>query len=115
MPFSVVRIAVAHAGSFRAALDVVAREKKGLAMIEAPPLEQVQAFVKSNVEREIAQFVAVEDDRVGWADIVPAPTHGPITFPPLRFRRHSDSSSRALRSAACVSTASTSIRWSWAC
>ena len=77
MTAAVVPIAPLHAASFRAALDIVAREKKYLAMVEAPPLEQVQSFVAGNVERGVAQVVAVEGDRVlGWADIVPAAIHG---------------------------------------
>ncbi|MFO1217126.1 MAG: GNAT family N-acetyltransferase [Burkholderiaceae bacterium] len=77
MSLAIVPIALTHAAAFRAALDVVAREKKYLAMVEAPPLEQVEAFVRSNVERGIAQFVAVQNDRVlAWADIVPSASHG---------------------------------------
>ena len=77
MTVAVVPIAPLHAASFRVALDTVVREKKYLAMVEAPPLEQVQSFVAGNVERGVPQFVALEGDRmVGWADIVPAATHG---------------------------------------
>ena len=71
----VVPIALGHAASFRQALDVVAREKRYLAMTEAPSLEQVQAFVRQNLERGVAQVVALDGERVvGWADIVP-PAH----------------------------------------
>ena len=77
MTVAVVPIAPLHAASFRAALDIVAREKRYLAMVEAPALEQVHSFVAGNVERGVPQFVALEGDRVvGWADIVPSATHG---------------------------------------
>jgi putative acetyltransferase len=73
---AVVPIALAHAASFRDCLDEVAREKRFLAQIEAPPLPQVQAFVSRGVADDMAQFVALDDGRVvGWADIVPAWAH----------------------------------------
>lgn len=66
-------IAAAHVPSFHKALDTVAREASYLAMVEAPPLEQVAAFVDENIRKGIAQFVALHGDEVvGWADIVPA-------------------------------------------
>jgi ribosomal protein S18 acetylase RimI-like enzyme len=72
----IVPIALAHVASFREALDRVAKEKRYLAMIEAPPLAQVESFVRGNVEKGIAQFVGLVDERVvGWADVVPAWAH----------------------------------------
>ena len=73
----VVPISASHVRSFHAALDIVARERKYLAMVEAPPLEQVDAFVHGGIERGVVQFVALEGDRVvGWADISPSATYG---------------------------------------
>lgn len=70
-------IAAEHIASFRAALDLVAREQRYLAMIEAPPLEQVASFVGENIKKGIAQFVALSGSEVvGWVDIVPAWAHG---------------------------------------
>lgn len=70
-------IAAEHVASFRAALDHVAREKRYLAMIEAPSVEQVASFVGENITKGVAQFVALSaGEVVGWADIVPARTHG---------------------------------------
>lgn len=70
-------IAAEHIASFRDALDEVAREKHYLAMIEAPPLEQVASFVGENITKGIGQFVALSGNKVvGWADIVPAWAHG---------------------------------------
>jgi len=59
--------------SFRAAVDVVARERKYIAFLEAPPIEQVRAFVKRNVENGYPQIVALVDDTVvGWCNVPPA-------------------------------------------
>jgi len=70
-------ISAEHIVSFRSALDQVAREKRYLAMIEAPPLEQVASFVGENIKKGIAQFVALSGGEVvGWTDIVPAWAHG---------------------------------------
>jgi hypothetical protein len=68
-----------HASGFRACLDIVAREKKYLAQIEAPPLERVEAFVRDSLASGYVQFVALDLGRgdfvVGWADILAAWPH----------------------------------------
>ena len=70
-------IATEHIASFRTALDQVARERRYLAMVEAPPLVQVASFVGENITKGVAQFVALSGTEVlGWADIVPAWAHG---------------------------------------
>ena len=57
--------------SFRAALDTVARERRWLGMVEAPPIEDVRKFVERVRDRGAAQVVAIDGDRVvGWCDIV---------------------------------------------
>lgn len=72
----IVPIAASHAEGFRSCLDVVAREKRYLAQIEAPPLPQVLEFVGQNVASGVAQFVALDDERVvGWCDILPEWAH----------------------------------------
>lgn len=69
-------IAPEDAEGFHACLDLVAREGKYLALLEAPPLEDVRLFVRSNVERGIPQVVALDRLRVvGWCDIVPGWHH----------------------------------------
>ena len=56
--------------SFRACLDSVARERKYLAQVEAPPLEKVREFVAQSVEQDAAQYVALVDEQViGWCDV----------------------------------------------
>ena len=65
------------APGFHACLDSVARERRWLAMVEAPPLAQVRAFVESGRKHGLIQFVALEAARVvGWCDISPNPLEG---------------------------------------
>jgi ribosomal protein S18 acetylase RimI-like enzyme len=62
------------APAFREVLDAVCRERRYLAMLEAPPAGQVQSFVASNVRAGHPQFVAEEDGKiVGWCDAIPGP------------------------------------------
>jgi RimJ/RimL family protein N-acetyltransferase len=73
---SIVPVQEKYAGTYRACLDVVAREKKYLAQIEALPLERVQEFVKHNVASDAIQFFAIDQEEVvGWADVFPAWAH----------------------------------------
>ncbi len=61
-----------YAASFRACLDVIARERRYIAQVEAPPIERVEAFVRDNASSAGIQFFALDGARVvGWADIVP--------------------------------------------
>ena len=63
--------------SFHRCLDVVARERRFLAMLEAPPLEEVREFVTSGRQRGVVQFVAAFDGEVvGWCDVLPVPFEG---------------------------------------
>jgi RimJ/RimL family protein N-acetyltransferase len=72
MAVSIVPIAESHAESYRACLDVVARERKYLAQVEALPLERIRAFVRESIAADAAQFVAADGGTVvGWADIFP--------------------------------------------
>jgi RimJ/RimL family protein N-acetyltransferase len=68
----ITTIAERHIPSFREAVDVVAREGKFLAFLEAPALESTRAFVMNNIKQRHPQFVASDADRVvGWCDIIP--------------------------------------------
>ena len=56
---------------FRHAVDVVARERKYLAFLEAPPLASAREFVLENIAKGNPQFVAIaEGGVVGWCDVV---------------------------------------------
>ncbi len=67
----IVPIAEGHIDGFHRALDIVARERRYLAFLEAPPLEATRAFVLDNIRRGHPQFVAVSPDGevVGWCDV----------------------------------------------
>jgi RimJ/RimL family protein N-acetyltransferase len=57
---------------FRATVDAVARERQSIARLEAPPIEQVRAFILRNIEKSCPQFVAIADRQVvGWCNIPP--------------------------------------------
>ena len=72
MTFRILPIAEEHIECFREVLDVVARERRYLAFLEAPPAAEVAAFVRGNIHKGRPQFVALVDDRVvGWCDILP--------------------------------------------
>ena len=68
----ILPIAEENIPGFHAALDVVAREGKYIAMLEAPPIERVYAVVRDNIARNHPQFVVLHGDQVvGWCDIAP--------------------------------------------
>ena len=70
----IVPIAQGHIESFHRSLDFVARERRYLAFLEAPPLESVRAFVLDNIEHGYPQLVALSAGQVaGWCDVVPKP------------------------------------------
>jgi ribosomal protein S18 acetylase RimI-like enzyme len=66
-------ISLEDIGSFRETLDEVARERRHLALLEAPPLEELRRVVQSNVEQHHGiHFVAVEcGEVIGWCDVRP--------------------------------------------
>jgi RimJ/RimL family protein N-acetyltransferase len=66
-----VRATVAeHIESFHQALDLVARERRYLTMMEAFPLPDTRRFVLDMIKQGNPHFVAtVEDQVVGWCDI----------------------------------------------
>lgn len=56
---------------FHRAVDVVAREQKYLAFLEAPPLASAREFVLENIANGNPQFVVIADGGVvGWCDVV---------------------------------------------
>lgn len=72
MPIEIMQIRNEHIESYHATLDVVARERAYLALLEAPPIEATQEFVRSNIAKGCPHLVAVEDGRViGWCDVTP--------------------------------------------
>ncbi len=72
MPVDIVPIEEGHIEGFHRTLDIVARERRYLAFLEAPPLESIQGFVRDTIKRGRPQFVAVAaGEVVGWCDVLP--------------------------------------------
>jgi len=72
MGWQVVPIERRHIAGFREVLDGVARERRYLAFLEAPPVARMRRFVLDGLRAGISQFVAVDGGRVvGWCDVVP--------------------------------------------
>jgi ribosomal protein S18 acetylase RimI-like enzyme len=66
----IIAISEGYIESFHRALDAVARERRYLAFLEAPPPEAVRSFVLDMIGQGQPQFVAVSGgDVVGWCDI----------------------------------------------
>ena len=58
--------------AFHALLDAVARERRYLAAMDAPPLARMQEFVDNNAKKNLPQYFAFEADQlVGWCDALP--------------------------------------------
>ncbi len=73
----ILPVAAEHIESFHRCLDSVARERRFLGFVEAPPLESTKAFVLSNLANDAPQFVAVSGSEViGWCDISPLELEG---------------------------------------
>jgi ribosomal protein S18 acetylase RimI-like enzyme len=72
MNVRIVPIAEEHIAEFHRVLDAVARERKYLAFLEAPPLDAARAFIHNNIAKNNVQLVALSaDGLVGWSDILP--------------------------------------------
>lgn len=81
MAVEIVPITQEHTEGFHRALDFVARERRYLAFLEAPPLESTRAFVLNNVVQGYPQLVVLsEGEVVGWCDILPKarPVHAHV-------------------------------------
>jgi ribosomal protein S18 acetylase RimI-like enzyme len=72
MEFRIQPIAEEHIEGFRSVLDSVARERRYLAFLEAPSLDESKAFVRRNIKMGYPQCVAlIEAKVVGWCDVLP--------------------------------------------
>jgi RimJ/RimL family protein N-acetyltransferase len=81
MGIEIAPIAAEHVDGFHRALDAVARERRYLAFLEAPPLDGTRQFVLENIAKGHPQFVALADGQViGWCDVLPkgAPVHAHV-------------------------------------
>jgi len=78
MDYRIVPIAQAHIDGFRSVLDRVARERRYLAFLEAPPPEGVREFILNLIRANHIQLVALAGEEVvGWCDALPGsrPVH----------------------------------------
>jgi ribosomal protein S18 acetylase RimI-like enzyme len=58
--------------AFRETLDAVARERRYLHMLEAPPLERLTSYVRTGLEKGHIHLVAADGSKIaGWCDITP--------------------------------------------
>jgi RimJ/RimL family protein N-acetyltransferase len=72
MSVTIASISEEHIVGYHAALDVVARERRYLTFLEAPPIETSRRFVARNIAEGYPQLVALDGDRVvGWCDVIP--------------------------------------------
>ena len=71
MTVEIRRMTPEHIEEVHRVLDIVARERKFLSYLEAPPLAQSTEFVLGMIAKGNPIFVAVVDDKVvGWCDVV---------------------------------------------
>ena len=81
MAVEIVTISQDHIEGFHRALDFVAREKRYLAFLEAPPLDEARAYVLNNIAKGYPHLVVLSDGEVvGWCDVVPKsrPVHAHV-------------------------------------
>jgi putative acetyltransferase len=71
MSVAILPTAECHLEGLYRAFDAVARERQYLTFFEAPPKEACLSFYRDIIARDDCQFVAVDDDVVGWCDILP--------------------------------------------
>jgi RimJ/RimL family protein N-acetyltransferase len=70
----IVPISAVHIDGFHRTLDFIARERRYLALLEAPPLESMRAFIPDIIKKGHPQFVVLSDGEVvGWCDVLPKP------------------------------------------
>ena len=73
MDVRVVPLARCHLAGFHAAVDRVARERRHLAMLEAPPFARTRRVVLDSLKAGAVHVVALagSDEVIGWCDLRP--------------------------------------------
>ena len=75
MYVQVRRIGAEDVEGFHKCLDSVAKEGIYIAKDKAPDIDRLKAFVESNIDNDISQYVAVVDGTiVGWCDAISSQT-----------------------------------------
>ena len=73
----IVPIAEKDIKGYHKCLDSVARERRYLGFLQAPPIESTRRFVLSNIANGVPQYVALSGEEVvGWCDITPMRPEG---------------------------------------
>lgn len=68
----IVPLAESHFEAVHRVVDEVAREKRFLALTQAPPPEEMFTFLRDMLENDHPYYVALLDNEaVGWCDILP--------------------------------------------
>jgi ribosomal protein S18 acetylase RimI-like enzyme len=68
----IVPILERYIEGYHECLDSVARERRHIGMVQAPPLESFREFILSLIDKGDLQFVAMkEDEVVGWCNLSP--------------------------------------------
>jgi len=68
----IVPISERYIEGYHRCLDSVARERRYIGMVQAPPLESFRESIFSLIDKGDPQFVAVKgDDVVGWCNLSP--------------------------------------------
>ncbi len=77
MTVAIRPVRVADAASLNACLDAIARERKYLGFIEAPPVAESVKFLEQFVKQGWPLLVACDGDTiVGWCDVSPMTREG---------------------------------------
>jgi RimJ/RimL family protein N-acetyltransferase len=75
MTIEIIALTESHFEVLRQVLDSVAREKRYLVFLQAPPAEQAYAFYRNIVDNDLCmRLVKLDGQVVGWCDVLP--THG---------------------------------------
>jgi RimJ/RimL family protein N-acetyltransferase len=70
MSITIAAMGEEHIDGFHAALDVVARERVYLMLLQAPPLDVARDFLSRSIAKGLPLFVALEGASVvGWCDV----------------------------------------------
>lgn len=72
MNISIKPVEIGFADQFHDCLNEVAKEQKFLVLLEAPPKEKMREFLQFNIENQVPQVFAFDDEQmIGWCDIRP--------------------------------------------
>lgn len=70
MSYQIIPIEEKHIEAFRDAVGTVAKESRYLALLDAPSIEQVRAFIEEQLRNKMPHYIAVAGNKiVGWCDI----------------------------------------------